>query len=405
MGRWHTGDAAFARIKPLEPRKTIATCASAYHIMGRVFRQTNMHSKINQVFVWVFLGLFIGGLGPIIAMLMNACAGLRWEMMPRTFSPSFIFAVFVGMQHRFDYGDEKLILRREVNSGIYYTSVWFAKTAKSVLFGSLKFITYAIITYVFIAPMQRFLPCVISYVALGLWWVGFAQWISLLCSSQVTAVMILLLIPIFEGLFSGNYCAQVMGTELTATFCPRGGMNGFGFFPGHHFFAMLWSAEMAQYPDHVALIPIVNQTNYWYNIEVDEIAKVGMTAVTNRTYTGNLYQYPGGMGPWFSDMLSMLWINLVIRLFSLACLAFMASSTNRWVSDKIARVSHFLFSCCGIGHIKEYAAPQEELNPPFRTTRSTSFRSNGETVNSVAVAPVIGSVVRSDEEMDEEMDV
>lgn len=143
---------------------------------------------------------------------------------------------------------------------------------------------------------------------------------------------------------------------------------------------MLWSAEIAEYPDHVAIIPIVNQTNYWYNIETDTIAKSGLAVMTNKTYTGNLYQYPGGMEAWVGNMLSMLWINLLIRVFGLVCLAFMASSTNRWVSDKIARASHFLFSCCGICHLKAYAVPQDELNPPFRTKRSTSLRSIGEPV-------------------------
>merc|ERR1712151_821033 len=396
---WHRGDPTVTEMKPLEPRRTITTCASAYHIMGRVFRQTNMHSEINQLFVWLFLGLFIGGLGPIIAMLMNSCAGLRWEMMGQTFSPSFIFAVFVGMQHRFDYGDEKLILSREVNSGIYFTSVWMGKTMKSTIFGILKFMTYAVVTYIFIAPMQRFVTWMIAYVLLGLWWVGFAQWISLLCRSQVTAVMILLIVPIFEGLLSGNFCAQVLGTDVANTFCPRGGMNGFGFFPGHYFFSMLWSAELAQYPEHVAIIPIVNQTNFWYNIETDTIAKSGVTAVTNQTYTGNLYQYTGGMEPWLRDMFSMVWINIPIRLFGLICLACMASSTNRWVSVKIARVSHFLFSRCGVCHLKTYAAPQDELNPPFRTTRTNSNpRPGSEPVNLMRVAPVIGSEIASDTE-------
>merc|ERR1712151_840215 len=186
---------------------------------------------------------------------------------------------------------------------------------KSIVFGTLKFMTYAVVSYIFIAPMQRFIAWMIAHVLLGLWWVGFAQWISLLCRSQVTAVMILLLVPIFEGLFSG-----------------------------HYFFSMLWSAEIDRYPDHVAIIPIVNQTNYWYNIESDKISKSGITAVTNKTYTGNLFQYTGGMEPWVSDMLSMLWLNLVIRIFGLVCLAFMASSTNRWVSDKnCARESFPLF--------------------------------------------------------------
>jgi len=386
--KWHKGDVQISGLQPLEPRKTIALCASAFHIVGRVFRQTNIHTEINQLFTWLFLGLFTGGLGPIIAMLMNACAGLRFEMMPQTFSPSFIFAVFVGMQHRFDYGDEKLILSREVNSGIYFTAVWIAKTAQSTLFGSLKFITYGLVTYIFIAPLQGVIPWVMAHVFLGLWWVGFAQWISLWCRSQVTAVMILLLVPIFEGLFSGNYCAQVMGSDVAATFCPRGGMNGFGFFPGHYFFSMLWSAEMSEYPEHIGIIPMVNQTNYWYNAEVDVISKTSTTAVTNQTYTGNLYQYSGGMDPWVSQMVGMFWINLVIRLFSLVCLAFMASSTNRWVSDKISRCSNCLFSCFGVCYVQAYSAPQEELNPPLRTKRTNSGLQAVE--NSTNVARVIG---------------
>merc|ERR1711953_853956 len=185
-------------------------------------------------------------------------------------------------------------------------------------------------------------------------------------------VMILLLVPIFEGLFSGNYCAQVMGSDVATTFCPRGGMNGFGFFPGHYFFSMLWSAEMSQYPDHIGIIPLVNQTNCWYNIDVDVISKTSITAVTNQTYTGNLYQYSGDMDPWFSKLIGMIWINFVIRMFSLVCLACMASSTNRWVSDKISRCSQFLFSVFGICYLQAYSAPQEELNPPLRTKRTNS---------------------------------
>merc|ERR1711953_707684 len=203
-------------------------------------------------------------------------------------------------------------------------------------------------------------------------------------------VMILLLVPIFEGLFSGNYCAQVMGSDVAATFCPRGGMNGFGFFPGHYFFSMLWSAEMSQYPEHIGIIPMVNQTNYWYSIEVDVISKTSTTAVTNKTYTGNLYQYSGGIDPWGSKLVGMLWINFVIRIFSLVSLAFMASSTNRWVSDKIARCSTFLFSCFGICYLQAYSAPQDELNPPLRAKRTNSGLHGVENLtNSTSVARVI----------------
>jgi len=230
----------------------------------------------------------------------------------------------------------------------------------------------------------------VAHVLLGLWWVGFAQWISLWCRSQVTAVTILLLVPIFEGLFSGNYCAQVMGSDVAATFCPRGGMNGFGFFPGHYFFSMLWSAEISKYPAHIGIIPIVNQTNYWYNIEVAVFSETRNTAVTNQTYTGNLYQYSGGMDPWFGKLISMVWINVLIRLFSLVCLAFMASSTNRWVSEKISRCSHVLFSCFGICYLPAYSAPQEELNPPFRTQRTTSGLHAGEqSINMSSAAQVV----------------
>jgi hypothetical protein len=192
-------------------------------------------------------------------------------------------------------------------------------------------------------------------------------------------------------LFSGNYCSSFIGTDLSSTFCPRGTFDGFGFFPGHYFFSMLWSAEMANYPDYVTIIPAVNQTNYWYNIEVDEIAKQGIATISNKTYTGTLYEYSGGMGPWSGKLLGMLWINLLIRLFSLACLAFMASSTNRWVSDKIARCSHCIFSCCGVCHLKEYSVPRDELNPPFRTTpRRTNSNLSSQSQNVTRVLPIFG---------------
>jgi hypothetical protein len=161
---------------------------------------------------------------------------------------------------------------------------------------------------------------------------------------------------------------------------------------------MLWSAEMAQYPDYVSVIPTVNQTNYWYKIEVDEISKTGIAPINNKTYTGNLYEYSGGMGPWANKLIGMLWINLLIRLFGLVCLACMASSTNRWISDKIARCSYCIFSCCGVCHLKAYSAPQEELNPPFRTRRTNSnlsrTKSNlgtvGEPTSVTTALPIFG---------------
>merc|ERR1711976_1043374 len=53
---------------------------------------------------------------------------------------------------------------------------------------------------------------------------------------------------------------------------------------------------------------------------VDVITKTSTTAVTNQTYTGNLYQYSGDMDPWFSKLIGMLWINFVIECLVLCVL-------------------------------------------------------------------------------------
>merc|ERR1719387_11129 len=113
-------------------------------------------------------------------------------------NPSFIFAVFICMQHRFDFGEDKLMIGREINSGFYLIAIWLGRVMKSCLFGSIKVMVYALVRYIFAAPLELFISYIVAWILLGLWWVAFAQLVSLLFKDQVTAVIILLMVPIFE---------------------------------------------------------------------------------------------------------------------------------------------------------------------------------------------------------------
>jgi len=365
--KWHQGDAEIPPIEPLVKRQTLGCCMSFGLVASRVFRQTNMHNEINDICVMTFLALF-SAIGGLIA-LTQGCNGFAWTELVNRFNPSFLFPIFIGMQHRFDYGEEKLMLRREVNSGIYFTSLWLGKTVKSCVFGTLKFSMFALVMYIFMTPVQTFWTYLVAWIFLGLWWVAFAQFISLFCASQITAVMLLLLTPIFEPIFSGNLCQMFIGTGLESGFCPRGSMNGFGFFPGHEFMKMMWVAEIDEFPSYVADFKSVNTTTYWYNIPSDERTSSGSTS-SNETYSVSTYEATGGLGPWGFAFATLLRYNIQLRLYSLVCIAFMAASTNRWVSDKIARCSHRMHSVFGICHRREYMAPEEELAPPMRRQES-----------------------------------
>merc|ERR1740124_777290 len=306
--------------------------------MGRVFLQTNINQEINAILSWIFLGLFFS-LAGIISLVSSSCSGTPFAMMAVTFQPQFLFAVIIGIQHRNDYGDEKLLLHREVNSGTYYAAIWLAKTVKSLFFGAIKMFAHSLVLYIFMAPLQSFGTYLLAYILLAWWWIGFAQWVSLLCSSQTSAVMILLLIPLFESIFSGNFCSTVIhmpDDSLKNTFCPRGSMDGLGYFPGRDFFAMVWSAEMDRYPEHVSIFPDLNMTNYWYDFSVDEGSKEGISPMRQEKYTGNLYAYSGGLGPWTHHLVVLIRLNVLRRLDAFIVLALMASSTNRWWAAKFA---------------------------------------------------------------------
>merc|ERR1712232_1514879 len=190
----------------------------------------------------------------------------------------------------------------------------------------------------------------------GLWWMAFAQVISLVCKNQKTAVMLLLLFPLFEQIFSGNYCSMVIGSGLEAGFCPRGSMDGQNFYPGHDFFRMMWIAELHQFPTYVMDFPAVNSTNYWDNMPVDELTSSGTVVLawqeanaTALTYSVGTFAVDGGMAGWWLSFAKLFFLNLYLRLLCLVLLAFMAASTNRWVADKIALVSYHadrVFGCC-----------------------------------------------------------
>jgi len=382
--KWHQGDVQPPELQALLPRKTAGCCTAAGAICGRIFRKTSLQHELTNALVLCFLALF-NGISDIIGMTQDCAAHGMWQQLSTTMIPSFIFAVFVNMQHRFDYGEDKLMITREINSGIAASAIWLGRSVKSIFFGSLKFLLYGLCSYMFRAPMQTFFPFVLAWILLGLWWVAFAQFVSLLCKDQTTCTMILLMVPIFEMVFSGGVCPSVMGTDMASGFCPKGGMNGGLFFPGHAFFKMMWIGELNEYPDYVGHFSPVNQTNYWFDIDNDAVKTQG-TTVCGTAYTSTLFQMSGsGFG---AATLWLIILNTYWRVLVWLLLALMGSATNRAVAEKIAVCSHFLFTCCGICHIGGITVPRDEL------TRTATQKKAGTNGSLSFFNPKVGSAVK-----------
>jgi hypothetical protein len=376
--RFYQGDAKHPDLEPLVPRVTPGCCGASFITIGRIFRKTSLQSELMSITVFVFLAMF-DSLGAVIGLTQD-CSGMDWNTLNQTCAPSFIFAVFVNIQHRFDYGDDKLIISREINSGVLASGIWIGRTTKSLCFATIKFLIYAGVRYILDAPMIKFITYAFAWILLGNWWVAFSQWISLACKSQITGVMIMLMVPFFELLISGNFCGSVMETEVASGFCPRGGMNGWGFWPGYPFFVMNWVGRLNEYPDHVTSFRPVNMTAYWYDVPNDEVKRNANT-LCGTAYESVTYVMTGdGVG---GGAFGLIITNLIVRCIVLWLLVCMSQGRSGFLADKIARCTGFCMGTCGICKLKGFSVPDDELtrtNVQKRDSISASFAPVGSAV-------------------------
>eukprot|EP00316_Scyphosphaera_apsteinii_P011501 CAMPEP_0119305436 /NCGR_PEP_ID=MMETSP1333-20130426/6447_1 /TAXON_ID=418940 /ORGANISM="Scyphosphaera apsteinii, Strain RCC1455" /LENGTH=691 /DNA_ID=CAMNT_0007308527 /DNA_START=92 /DNA_END=2164 /DNA_ORIENTATION=- len=255
--KYHEGDPPMGHGNALGVRKVASLCTSFKYVIGRTFRQTDVTRELTQVSVFLCLGL-LGSLGMVLG-------DWSWNIHQSIImggSVATLFNIVLGMQHRFDFGDEKLILSREVNSGIYVFALWVGKTLKAILFAFFKIFALVVVLYSLATPMQPFGSFLWAWLLSGLWWVAFAQMISLGIQNQTTAVLVLLFVPIFAGIYTGMACY-----ETFESMCPRMGFpyNGFNYFiPDYPRWMMLWATELGEFPEYVSNFTAVNLTNYLY---------------------------------------------------------------------------------------------------------------------------------------------
>jgi len=345
----------------LTPRQTLGVCKSTFWIMGRIFRKTSLPGQLTQIVAFCFLGL-MDSIGAIIGMAQE-CGMFSWIMFNMRAENSMLFVFFINMQHRSDYGEDKLMISREVNSGVHARGIWLARTLKSSFFGSMKIFFFCVVTYIFAAPMMNFGAYLLAYVMLGNFWIGFAQVISLACKDQMTAILLLLVVPLFEMLFSGMQCRPVMAIEDIANIlCPAGEnfmkMNTLSY-PGLWFWQMLYIAEINEFPDYVSNFAVINSTTYWFDVPNKELKTTG-TTLCNTPYTASIFEATGE-GYWGAFVMLLIQ-NIVYRIVVLVLLSMMSSANNRWLSDKISRCTYCCFDICGCCHVSGYSVPQAELH-------------------------------------------
>jgi len=179
------------------------------------------------------------------------------------------------LSHRNDYGNNRLIVARELNSGISVTSIWFANAFKLLVVVTFKSFTASIVVYVFTSTLLDFGYVFLGYF-LGTWcWALFAQVLSLFFTNQLVAMLTLILVPTFEVILpvpwqSGCNAGALMypSPEALQGLCAREQPVYPPFWGGHftvalNFWKIMYTAEMEEYPDYFAKSTLVNNTNYW----------------------------------------------------------------------------------------------------------------------------------------------
>eukprot|EP00965_Chrysotila_dentata_P255817 6212349-Pleurochrysis_carterae.AAC.1 len=273
--RWNGGDAArsqpVAAGNPLQRRPTLPLRTAVYYLTGRAFRQVSVVDLIFTVLTLIVVG--------IVLSVGNIISEFSWGGLPnRLNGAQLIYAIIIATTHRIDYGDSKVVLDREANSGISPAAIFFAMTIKTYATVFVKAFAFSFITYILASPLQNFVVYFVSWYGLTLWWAGTAQWVSL-CTSQGTGTIILLFAPIFEALLSGDVGGD---NEDLEGFTTRSLQLPSSFTIGRWNFQALYANEMLEYPEHVRRLTPVNQTLYWRYIPTE--MQAGASAATGASF-------------------------------------------------------------------------------------------------------------------------
>jgi len=380
--RWHAGDSSIgdaASATQLGYRVTPMWHKAFAHVLSRTAYKIDVFGEIVFACVFVVLG-FLGALGPVISdwSWSTHIDNLHGDNI------TLLLNIVIGMQHRCDFGDEKLLLSREINSGVHVGAVWAARTLKSIIFLAIKVFAMVVVMYGLAPVMQGFFPVYFAYLMSSLWWAAFSQIISLLCRNQMTSIVIVVIVPIFAAIFSGFYCyasAQSM--------CPFNGFpyNGLAFIlPDLNRFYLIYSVELHEFPDYIANFSDVNGTAYRYFEESFYTTTVNESATgpngcfpPYESFLAQITDSDGDSMYAFSVGMLILW-NVLLRLLVLTLLVFMRAATSRRFQNQteaVVRRLRGVFGICGICRFgpssggTSFVAPMDEQ----LAARKTEFMS------------------------------
>jgi len=273
---WHRGDPpprdAAADAAMMVPRKTAPSRVAVYYLVGRAFRQTAVGDVTISCVFLVFIAL------------LNAPALITgdwsWDSLPSKLTAgNLLFGIVIGVTHRQDYGNQKVILYREVNSSMSVLALFVAITLKACLVGFFQTLAYTIITYIIAAPQQNFVIFFITWFGFCLWWISFSHWVSL-CTQQTLSLLLLLFGPVVEAFYSGDVGSDAQVEELEP-FTSRSLRLVSAFSASRWHFQALYSQELLEYPEHVRTFTAVNASLYWRLVptELESGASAGNAAL------------------------------------------------------------------------------------------------------------------------------
>ena len=99
---WYSGDPARPeQLAALHPRRGVNICVAISTMLGRAFRQIDVEIELRCWLVFLLLGF-------IVAMALNL--DYQWANVPHILDAgNDIFAMFVAVIHRADFGDTKVL--------------------------------------------------------------------------------------------------------------------------------------------------------------------------------------------------------------------------------------------------------------------------------------------------------
>jgi len=313
-------------------------------LTGRVFRQTDITSEIIKVLTMMALGI-LGGLGGLLT-------DWSWTLTARL-EIGGLFAVFIGIMHRFDFGDEKSIIRRELHAGIEALPLVMAKTLQSTLFTFLQAFGYSLVTYVLQPRMQSFGTFFLAYFFFAMYWTALAQWLSLGCISQINAVIGMIMIPSLSATLSGTLICTPEVEALQA-FCPRK-IGVKTWLPDLPSFQLLWAAEIRKFPPYVANFSVVNSTNYWYSMNSDQVDQERFQFGLNNTVSYFAFTKEGAQigSSLFALIIDSILLRLIVwgfvKLLITTCRECCCASCIAWFANTFDKMG-----------IRPYSMPQAE---------------------------------------------